>query len=145
MRFVWTVLLDLIYVTVITSVATSAIQRDCDELLRSLVSVETRLRYHRVGEAHSKTLEWLFQKNLNLGSYRGWSLGWACTGVGATLQREKSTLMKWLYEDSRTIQAIDLGASLKIRYGNGYSGDLILPGRKKIFMLPFRLLWTSKH
>ena len=98
----------------IASIANSTRDKECDELLRSLDSIETSDRFRQVERAHSQTFEWLFAKS-ELG-FKSWletgnGLYW-CRGHPAT---GKSTLMKWLYNDPRTVEALALGVGRKVR------------------------------
>ena len=80
-------------------------QEEYEELLQSLNSEQTTYRYRTVEKAEERTFDWLFEKpELGFES-------WLKTGTGLYWIRGqpasgKSTLMKWLLQDSRTSEAL---------------------------------------
>ena len=90
---------------------------DCHELLKSLESADTGRRFDQVEKAYRQTFDWLFAKpELGFESWleSGKGLYW-CRGYPAS---GKSTLMKWLYNDPRTTEAlaIEEGRKAKVNF-----------------------------
>ena len=107
-------LLDLIRILAVELNAIQEINDDCKELLESLEPAHTSRRFDQVEQAHRQTFEWLFAKpGLGFESWlrSGQGLYW-CRGYPGS---GKSTLMKWVYNDPRTIRALTVGEVRKIK------------------------------
>ena len=83
-----------------------------EELLRSLRFHSIKARYDTVNEAHEKTFQWIFQKQE---SHQRWSdfskwlredngIYW----INGKAASGKSTLMKYIMQDPRTVQLLQL-------------------------------------
>ncbi len=98
-------MLDLIHAIANQWYNNDTTKLDCEELLQSLKLREATSRFDQVEQACSQTFEWLFEEP-EVG-FRSWlesgkGLYW-CRGYPAS---GKSTLMKWVFNDTRTAAAL---------------------------------------
>ena len=108
------ILLGLTHIVALELNATKGISNECETLLESLDPDSTSRRFYQVEQAYSQTFEWLFTKpELGFKSWleSGKGLYW-CRGHPGS---GKSTLMKWAYTDTRTIEALASGEMRKVK------------------------------
>ena len=87
-------------------------------LLKSLWFAEILMREETIAEAHAKTFQWIFDKsgravrpwsNFNVWLENGEGIYWISGKAGSG----KSTLMNFLFQDERTMEALDIWSGTK--------------------------------
>ena len=101
----------------------NAQQKHREEFLTSLHFPEINSRQEGVEEAHKETFQWIFNQSGK--KTRPWSnfVEWLTTGsakywISGKAGSGKSTLIKYIYKDPRTIEALKAWAG---------SGELLVP------------------